>query len=141
MVIPRVVVGVGDFRPDDFDYARAGSDVITANTFASSRVMLSAAGHGDDVDEILRRLERGETIDTGAFVAAVEYATGVRARVTGKPGPLMFTTAFRALAADVAAAGGARLRRRVPGRVRQLHRRLCGGSVRRDVPLQLQPLL
>ena len=37
------------------DYARAGSDVITANTFASSRVMLSAAGHGDDVVEINRR--------------------------------------------------------------------------------------
>ena len=54
---------------------------------------------------------KGETIDTGAFVAAVEYATGVRARVTGKPGPLMFRTAFRGLAADVAAAGGRRLRR------------------------------
>ena len=54
---------------------------------------------------------RGETIDTGAFVAAVEYATGVRARVTGKPGPLMFRTAFRGLAADLATAGGPRLRR------------------------------
>ena len=54
---------------------------------------------------------KGETIDTGAFVAAVEYATGVRARVTGKPGPLMFRTAFRGLAADVAAAGGRRLTR------------------------------
>lgn len=53
----------------------------------------------------------GETIDTGAFVAAVEYATGVRARVTGKPGPLMFRTAYRALAADVAATGGPPLRR------------------------------
>lgn len=54
---------------------------------------------------------RGETIDTGAFVAAVEYAAGVRARVTGKPGPLMFRTAFRSLAAEVAAAGGPPLRR------------------------------
>ncbi len=54
---------------------------------------------------------RGETIDTGSFVAAIEYATGVRARVTGKPGALMFRTAFRGLAADVAAAGGAPLRR------------------------------
>ncbi len=54
---------------------------------------------------------RGETIDTGSFVAALEYATGVRARVTGKPGPLMFRTAFRGLAADVAATGGAKLRR------------------------------
>jgi HAD superfamily hydrolase (TIGR01458 family) len=55
--------------------------------------------------------EKGETIDTGAFVAAVEYATGARARVTGKPGPLMFRTAFRGLAADVVAAGGRRLLR------------------------------
>jgi HAD superfamily hydrolase (TIGR01450 family) len=55
--------------------------------------------------------ERGETIDTGAFVAAVEYAAGVRARTTGKPGPLMFRTAFRSLAAEVAAAGGPPLRR------------------------------
>jgi HAD superfamily hydrolase (TIGR01458 family) len=54
---------------------------------------------------------KGETIDTGAFVAAIEYATGARARVTGKPGPLMFRTAFRALAAEVATAGGAPLRR------------------------------
>jgi len=55
--------------------------------------------------------ERGETIDTGSFVAAIEYATGVRARVTGKPGPLMFRTAFRGLAADFAATGGPPLRR------------------------------
>jgi len=52
---------------------------------------------------------RGETIDTGAFVAAIEYATGTRAVVTGKPGALMFRTACRGLAADVAAAGGRRL--------------------------------
>lgn len=54
---------------------------------------------------------QGETIDTGSFVAAIEYATGVRARVTGKPGPLMFRTAYRAMAAEVAAAGGTPLRR------------------------------
>lgn len=52
---------------------------------------------------------KGETIDTGAFVAAIEYATGTRARLTGKPGPLMFRAAFAGLAADVAAAGGRRL--------------------------------
>ncbi len=54
---------------------------------------------------------RGETIDTGAFVAAVEYAAGVRALVTGKPSLPMFRTAVRGLAADIAAAGGSRLRR------------------------------
>jgi HAD superfamily hydrolase (TIGR01458 family) len=54
---------------------------------------------------------RGPTIDTGAFVAAIEYATGTKARLTGKPGPLMFGTAFDGLAAEVAAGGGRPLRR------------------------------
>ncbi len=53
----------------------------------------------------------GETIDTGAFVAALEYATGMRAILTGKPAGPMFQAAFRGLAADVAAAGGRRLLR------------------------------
>ncbi|HYN47868.1 MAG TPA: HAD-IIA family hydrolase [Candidatus Nanopelagicales bacterium] len=52
---------------------------------------------------------KGETIDTGAFVAALEYATSTRARLTGKPAPPMFRAAFAGLAADVAAAGGRRL--------------------------------
>jgi homocysteine S-methyltransferase len=37
------------------DYMRAGAEVITANTFASSRLMLSPAGLGDRVEEINRR--------------------------------------------------------------------------------------
>ncbi|CAB4894402.1 unannotated protein [freshwater metagenome] len=37
------------------DYIRAGSDVITANTFASSRLMLTPAGYGDRVSEINQR--------------------------------------------------------------------------------------
>jgi methionine synthase I (cobalamin-dependent) len=37
------------------DYIAAGAEVITANTFASSRLMLSRAGYGDRVEEINRR--------------------------------------------------------------------------------------
>ncbi len=37
------------------DYIAAGAEVITANTFASSRLMLSRAGYGDQVEEINRR--------------------------------------------------------------------------------------
>jgi HAD superfamily hydrolase (TIGR01450 family) len=55
---------------------------------------------------------KGETIDTGAFVAALEYATGARARLTGKPAAPMFRAAHRGLAAEIAAAGGSRLARR-----------------------------
>ena len=36
------------------DYINAGADVITANTFASSRLMLTPAGYGDKVEEINR---------------------------------------------------------------------------------------
>jgi HAD superfamily hydrolase (TIGR01458 family) len=44
---------------------------------------------------------RGPTLDSGAFVAALEYATGVRAVLCGKPGPIMFRTALAGLAADL----------------------------------------
>ena len=37
------------------DYITAGAEVITANTFASSRLMLGPAGYGGQVEEINRR--------------------------------------------------------------------------------------
>lgn len=37
------------------DYMAVGAEVITANTFASSRLMLSLAGFGDQVEEVNRR--------------------------------------------------------------------------------------
>lgn len=37
------------------DYIAAGADVITANTYASSRLMLGPAGFGDQFDDINRR--------------------------------------------------------------------------------------
>ena len=37
------------------DYIRAGSDVVTANTFSASRMLLEPAGYGDRVQEIIRR--------------------------------------------------------------------------------------
>ncbi len=54
---------------------------------------------------------KGESIDSGAFVAALEFATSTRARLIGKPSRPMFRAAFAGLAADVAAVGGRRLRR------------------------------
>ena len=44
---------------------------------------------------------RGPTLDSGAFVAALEFATGARAVLCGKPGPIMFRTALAGLAADL----------------------------------------
>ena len=52
------------------DYIAAGSEVITANTFATSRVILDQAGYGDKVEEINR--------------AAVEAALRARDR-SGNP--------------------------------------------------------
>ena len=37
------------------DYIEAGSDIVTANTFAASRIMLKAAGLADRSEEIVTR--------------------------------------------------------------------------------------
>jgi len=43
---------------------------------------------------------RGPMLDSGAFVAALEYATGVEATVLGKPSPAYFGAALEALDAE-----------------------------------------
>ena len=53
----------------------------------------------------------GPTIDSGAYVAALEFAAGVSARIIGKPSPAFFSLAIDELRADVAGRGGSRLRR------------------------------
>jgi methionine synthase I (cobalamin-dependent) len=58
------------------DYIRAGADVITANTFASSRLMLAKAGLADRVREINERAvqvalrARDAAMDGSAVVVA-----------------------------------------------------------------------
>ena len=44
--------------------------------------------------------ERGPLLDSGAFVAGLEYAAGVEATVLGKPSPAYFLAALEALDAD-----------------------------------------
>jgi HAD superfamily hydrolase (TIGR01450 family) len=44
---------------------------------------------------------RGITLDAGAFVVALEFATGRRARVLGKPSPVVFRQAIDGLRADL----------------------------------------
>jgi HAD superfamily hydrolase (TIGR01458 family) len=48
----------------------------------------------------------GPTIDSGAIVAGLEYASGVRARIMGKPSRTFFTLAAADLAAEIAARDG-----------------------------------
>jgi HAD superfamily hydrolase (TIGR01458 family) len=52
----------------------------------------------------------GPTLDSGAYVAGLEFAAGVRAQIIGKPSPAFFAIAIEALRRDVTAAG-IRLRR------------------------------
>jgi len=48
------------------------------------------------------RTGSGLQLDTGAFLAGLEQAAGVRAEVTGKPAAAFFATALAALGADAA---------------------------------------
>jgi HAD superfamily hydrolase (TIGR01458 family) len=52
----------------------------------------------------------GPTLDSGAYVTGLEFATGTRAQIIGKPSAAFFSIAIDGLRRDVAA-GGARLRR------------------------------
>jgi len=49
----------------------------------------------------------GPTLDSGAFVAGLEYATGRPAHVLGKPAAAFFKLAADEVAAEAAASGGA----------------------------------
>ncbi len=65
---------------------------------------------------------RGPTLDSGALVAGLEFATGQRALVTGKPSPAIFRVALAQLAADLG------VRRLAPREVA-----MVGDDVRADV--------
>ena len=54
----------------------------------------------------------GPTIDSGAFVAGLEFSAGVKARIVGKPAREFFTEAANALAAEARSRGEPPLRRR-----------------------------
>jgi len=49
----------------------------------------------------------GPTLDSGAFVAGLEFAAEVKARVVGKPSRAFFSIAARDLAVEIQAQGGA----------------------------------
>jgi HAD superfamily hydrolase (TIGR01458 family) len=53
----------------------------------------------------------GPTLDSGAFVAGLEFASGARATIVGKPSPAFFRVAVADLVEDVRRRGGRPLRR------------------------------
>ncbi len=68
----------------------------------------------------------GPTLDSGAYVTGLEYATGVRAQIIGKPSARFFSIAIDALRADGAGAPGA-------GRLRRSEIAMVGDDLRTDV--------
>jgi len=114
----------------------AGLDVVDAKTADADPGAVAAVVLGDSPDELtkenLNRAFRlilggaeligmhrnpwwltpeGPTLDAGAFMVGLEWATKRRARIVGKPAPAFFGSAIRRLAAEAAARGEPRLRR------------------------------
>ena len=100
------------------DYIAAGAEVITANTYASSRLMLTPAGYGDRVEDINRRaveaaLRARDRAPAGAEVVVAGSLshmvplTGGTAVVDrdNVPGDAEIAAAFDELARILAAAG------------------------------------
>ncbi len=103
------------------DYVRAGADVLTANTFASSRRMLTPAGLGDQVGEInakavhiAREARQRAAADRQVVVAGSLSTMQPMLPGTGKLDPAFEATAEEAKAtyrelADLLAEAGADL--------------------------------
>jgi homocysteine S-methyltransferase len=100
------------------DYIAAGAEVITANTFASSRLMLSPAGYGERVEEINRRAVEAalrardetpggaEVVVAGSLSHMVPVADGTDAVDPDQlPDDAEIAAAFEELAQILAAAG------------------------------------
>lgn len=67
----------------------------------------------------------GPTLDSGAYLAGLEYATGTPARIIGKPALAFFSIAVQDLRRDLAARGD--------GRIRRSEIAMVGDDVRTDV--------
>ena len=66
----------------------------------------------------------GPTLDSGAYVTGLEFATGVRAQIIGKPAPAFFSLAVDALRREIASKGE---------RLRRAEIAMVGDDVRTDV--------
>jgi HAD superfamily hydrolase (TIGR01458 family) len=66
----------------------------------------------------------GPTLDSGAYVTGLEFATGVHAQIIGKPAPAFYSVAVDALRSEVVETGG---------RLRRAEIAMVGDDVRTDV--------
>ena len=89
-----------DFTEDDPDYVLVG-DLGTAFTYARLNEAFRHLMEGAELLALQKnrfwRTEGGMSLDAGPFVAALEYATGKRASVVGKPEPGFFGLALEDL--------------------------------------------
>jgi HAD superfamily hydrolase (TIGR01450 family) len=69
--------------------------------------------------------EEGETLDIGGYVVGLEFATGTKALVTGKPSQLVFRQAAAELVGEIEAAGTAPARRNAVA--------MIGDDVQKDI--------
>lgn len=99
------------------DYIAVGAEVITANTFASSRLMLSPAGYGDQVEEINRRAveaalnardaaPESKAVVAGSLSHMIPIAEGTdRSDLSAIPSDAALSEAFHELAGILKASG------------------------------------
>ena len=100
------------------DYIAAGAEVITANTYASSRLMLSLGGYGDQVEEINRRAVEAalrardavsrstSVVVAGSLSHMVPLSEGTVMEDSGKlPNDVEIAAAYHELARILAASG------------------------------------
>jgi HAD superfamily hydrolase (TIGR01450 family) len=86
----------------------AGNDLSYRNLDIAFRLLRSGAGFLAMHRNPWWLTPRGETLDAGAMVVGLEFSTGERARVLGKPSPDVFRQAAAGLVRDL----GGRVRRR-----------------------------
>jgi S-methylmethionine-dependent homocysteine/selenocysteine methylase len=68
------------------DYIQAGSRMITANTFSSSRLMLESAGYGDRVEDVNRiAVESAQRARERSGVEGVAVAGSISHWTEGQP--------------------------------------------------------
>jgi HAD superfamily hydrolase (TIGR01450 family) len=88
----------------------AGDDLSFSNLDIAFRQLWAGAAFVAMHRNLWWITPKGVTLDSGSLVVGLERALGRRATVTGKPSRAAFGEAIRELRADVAAAGGGRLR-------------------------------
>jgi HAD superfamily hydrolase (TIGR01458 family) len=98
--------------PDEADAAPPGSvaavvlgDAGDDLSYRNLDIAFRLIRHGADLLSMHRNpwwlTAKGETLDAGAFVVGLEFATGRRAQILGKPSPVVFRQAVAGLQADL----------------------------------------